>query len=90
MTLEQFIDKTKLEYAIQYETKDISAYINSKAKEEAKNSNSICIDDETIKTWILSYKPKKEEKNKEETKEEPKKEVLENEPKKENIQCSLF
>lgn len=55
MTLLEFIEKVKMEHNIQTSIKDLEALIYKKAKEEAGRSNSVSIDDETIKNWILNY-----------------------------------
>ena len=55
MTLLEFIEKVKMEHNIQTPIKDLKALIYKKAKEEAGRSNSVSIDDETVKNWILNY-----------------------------------
>ena len=55
MTLLEFIEKVKMENNIQTSIKDLEALIYKKAKEEAGRSNSVSIDDETVKNWILNY-----------------------------------
>lgn len=55
MTLLEFIEKVKMDHNIQTSIKDLEALIYKKAKEEAGRSNATCIDDETVKNWILNY-----------------------------------
>ena len=67
MTLTEFIDRVKLENSIEFETKDIEKAIVSNAQ-KLRSGNCAAVDDETVKKWILEYKPG-------EKKEEPKKET---------------
>lgn len=60
MTLTEYIEKIKAENAIPYGTHKIEEYINNKARKANKDkSGCICIDDETVKKWILEYDPNK-------------------------------
>ena len=72
MTLTEFIERVKLENGIQFDTKDIEKSIVEKAR-KAKTGNCAAVDDETVKKWILEYKPgEKKEEKKAEPKEEAK------------------
>ena len=77
MTLTEYIEKIKAENGIQFETAGIEKHINDKAREANKDkSGCICIDDETVKKWILEYDPNKEGTEKfQEKKKETKKEM---------------
>ncbi|MBR2578018.1 MAG: hypothetical protein IKE38_03705 [Erysipelotrichaceae bacterium] len=74
MTLNEYIEKIKLEHNIKYSTQAIENYVTDKARELLK-SRSGAVDDETVKAWILEFDPKKEDEEKEEkaTKKEDKK-----------------
>ena len=67
MTLIEFIEKIKVENNIAYKTEDIEKQIMDKAKKKLNNKNG-AIDNETIKKWIVSYKPRNESEADEETK----------------------
>jgi precorrin isomerase len=61
MTLTEYIEKIKAENGIQFDTAGIEKHINDKArKANGHKSGCICIDDETVKKWILEYDPTKE------------------------------
>lgn len=55
MTLEEYVERTKFEHNITYETKDIIGAIKSIAKEKAIN-NVACLTDDEVKEIILNYK----------------------------------
>lgn len=61
MTLEEYIERVKVENNIPYTTKEIKDHIVSKARKKLDNKSG-GIDDETVKQWILEYKPKGEDK----------------------------
>lgn len=56
MTLKEFVNKTILENNLQFKVDDVVDNINKKAKEYLGGKNG-AIDDETIKNWIINYKP---------------------------------
>ncbi len=74
MTLNEYIEKIKLEHNIEYSAQAIENYVTDKAKKLLK-SRSGAVDDETVKSWILEFNPGKEDEEKEEeaTKKEDKK-----------------
>lgn len=67
MKLEEYIEKIKLENCFNKDTKSIEAHINKKAEKMLNRQNG-CIDDETVKAWIIEFCNQKEE-IKQETKE---------------------
>lgn len=58
MTLEEFVEKVKIENNIKHKTLDILKFINDKANKKLNNKPG-AIDDETIKDWILKFNPNK-------------------------------
>ena len=67
MTLEEYIEKIKLENSFNKETSKIEDYVEKKAEKMLNRQNG-CIDDETVKAWIIEFCNQKEE-IKQETKE---------------------
>lgn len=56
MTLTEYIEKVKLENNISYPTENIEQYIMDKAHDKAVH-NVAAVDDETIRQWIIEYRP---------------------------------
>lgn len=99
MTLEEYIAQinAELSLGIEDEVDKCKRYIFSEARLEATN-NCACVDNETVKEWIIYYAENKPEGYEEEVKcvaEEPKKEPVRKKEKKEekqneSVQLSLF
>lgn len=58
MTLNEFIEKVKVENNITYPTKNISSYIIECARKQKEGSCAV-LDDETVKNLIIGYTPDK-------------------------------
>lgn len=60
MNLTEYIDKTKVELGMTYDTKDIEKYVIDMARKELKSKNG-CVEDSKVHSWIVEYKPKDED-----------------------------
>lgn len=79
MTLLQFIEQIKLEIGIEFDTNKAIKYCTDEAG-KLSNRQTIGVDDETVKKWVIEYANKPQEKP-----------VVKEEKKNEqNTQLSLF
>ena len=58
MTLEEFIDKVIADYGLAFDKKAVREHIMDEARKVA-TGNIACVDDDTVKEWILNFDPTK-------------------------------
>ena len=58
MTLDDFIAKVLADYGLPFQQSSIRSYVMDQARAVAVR-NVACIDDDTVKDWIINYSPNK-------------------------------
>lgn len=84
MTLNEFVERIKVENNIMFETKDIIDAVVDEAKKIQKD-NYACLTDDEVKNIVLNYKGETKKERKENEKVEVK-----DDSKKQNEQVALF
>lgn len=84
MTLNEFVERLKVENNIMFETKDIIDAVVDEARKIQKDDYA-CLTDDEVKNIVLNYKGKTKEDNKKDDKVEVK-----DDSKKQNEQVALF
>lgn len=84
MTLNEFVERLKVENNIMFETKDIIDAVVDEARKNTKD-NYACLTDDEVKNIVLNYKGETKKERKENEKVEVK-----DDSKKQNEQVALF
>lgn len=58
MTLDDFIAQVLAEYGLPFQASSVRSYVVDQARKVATR-NVACIDDDTVKDWIINYSPNK-------------------------------
>lgn len=58
MTLDDFIAQVLAEYGLPFQASLVRSYVVDQARKVATR-NVACIDDDTVKDWIINYSPNK-------------------------------